>query len=510
MTKRNEIVDTEFPENTEASSATADSLPDAAIVEEDTDKGLINDKASIDIEASQPDEEDEAVEVMASKKKRNATIKDTRPSILYCVPANILDISSGAALSQRTLMISLAKKGFRAVCLQATVFDSTHGGEHVLKAAEAHKDKKMLRANTNGVEHFILRTEATRRGKMTSEEQEWYLKAFREQIHHRRPDMVFMWGGMLLEMTMMREAREAGIPVIFYLVNGGYKNKETFKYVSTVVTDTESTASHYREKLGLDCKVLGKFIDPGLIKPKVPRRPDFITFINPSFEKGVSVFMPLAKLAAQECPEIKFLVVQSRGRWGNALNVLKFKPNDFPNVRIIGHQTDMRPVYASTRALLLPSLWHESGARVIAEAQINGIPILGSNTGGSAELIGQGGVMFDIPEEFREKKTIPATEDVIRPWLEEIKRVWHDQAYYEGLCRKVEQEAVQHDLDRNATRFVEAVSPVVLASKKLGLDGKPLAGKEGVGGKPNIITQALAQKKARQQKRNLKPRRKRK
>lgn len=453
------------------------------------------DKDQLPLEA----DPDEAPEPEASPVPSGAPAKAASdgPSILYCVPASALDITSGAALSQRTLLMSLASRGFRAVALEATIFDSPQGGEHVLKAGEAHKDKALLRTRAGGVEHVIVRTKATQRPDMTCAEQEIYLKLFQNQIQHHRPDMVFVWGGMLLEMTMMREAREAGIPVVFYLVNGSYKDKETFKYVSVIVTDTAATARLYKERLGLDCKVLGTFIDPAAIKPKVPRRPDFITFINPSFEKGVSLFMPLAKLAAQECPQVRFLVVQSRGRWGNALQVLKFKPDDFPNVKVIGHQHDMRPVYARTRALLVPSLWHESGARVIAEAQLNGIPILASNTGGSAELVGQGGTIFDVPQEMKDKKATVASEEVVRPWLEEIKRLWHDPAYYEAMCRQVEAEAVQHDVERNTQRFIQAVSPAVLASK----------GKAPPGAKPksanakDVLKHALERKQHQKEKR---------
>ncbi len=433
-------------------------------LEEDSE--ALDDKASEEVESEFVDIADESTE--------SSKVKDTRPSILYCVPANVLDISSGAALSQRTLMASLVTKGFRAVALEALVFDSVYGGEHVLKASEQAPDKKLLRSVVNGVEHIMIRTEAHRRGLMTANEQELYIRRFRAELRYRRPDMLFMWGGMMLEMTMMREARDLGIPVVFYLVNGGYKNIETFKYVSIIVTDTQATADLYKERFGFNLRVVGKFIDPALVIPKVPRRPDFMTFINPSFEKGVSVFMPMAKILAREAPEIKLLVVQSRGRWGNALKILGFKPEDFPNVRIIWHQTDMRPVYASTRALLLPSLWHESGARVIAEAQLNGIPILGSNTGGTAELIGRGGCVFDIPEDVRENKTkLLVKEETLRPWIEEIKRIWHDQDYYNALVKQVEEEAVQHDLSRNTDRFIAAVAPYVLESKGLGPDGKP-------------------------------------
>jgi len=390
---------------------------------------------------------------------------DNRPSILFCAPMSILDITSGAALSMRTLLSSLAARGFRAVALQAQLFDSAQGAEHVIKAGETAKGKNILRAMVLGVEHLIVVTKATKRPDMTSTEEEIFLRKFREELKTRKPDLIILWGGLLLEMTLMREAREAGIPVVFYLVNAGYKNQETFKYVSRVVTDTEATAKLYRERFGMECQPVGKFIDPKLIQA-AERKPEFITFINPSFEKGVNVFMPLARLAAQECPEIRFLVVQSRGRWANALHVYKFKPTDFPNVKVIGHQQNMKPVYGATKALLLPSVWHESGARVIPESLINGIPVLASNTGGSAELVGQGGMIFDLPDIVKDRRDLAATEEVVRPWLEEIKRIWHDADYYEALVKKVALEADHHDIQRSTDRFLEAVRPVVQQSKR--------------------------------------------
>jgi glycosyltransferase involved in cell wall biosynthesis len=174
--------------------------------------------------------------------------------------------------------------------------------------------------------------------------------------------------------------------------------------------------------------------------------------------------MPLARLAAREIPEAKFLVVQSRGRWEHALEVLKFKPEDFPNVKVISHQHDMRRVYASTRVLLLPSLWHESGARVIAEAQLNGIPVIASDTGGSAELIGKGGVVLPLPQEVRDRRgEVVATEEHLRPWLAELTRVVRDQRYYEELCRITESEGRKHDIEFSTDRFIRALAQAALS-----------------------------------------------
>lgn len=446
----------------------------------------------------------EAAEQAVEKAEKVAPrVVDKRPSILFCCPGSILEVTSGAALSLRTILAALANKGFRSVALQATIFDSAQGGEHIMKAGESQNDKPIWRTEVNGVEHLIVKTGSHTRRFMTCQEEETYMNLFRAELAHRRPDMVFLWGGLILERTIMREAKDANIPVVFYLVNEGYKDKTVFKDVSVVITDTQATAKLYKDRHNIDCQAVGKFIAIEEVVPKVPRRPDFITFINPSFEKGVSVFMPLAKLAAEICPEVKFLVVQSRGRWGNALEVLKFKAEDFPNVMVIGHQTDMRPIYASTRALLLPSLWHESGARVIAEAQLNGIPILASNTGGSAELINGGGKIFDLPEEARTKRgEVIVTRNDLMLWIEEIKLLWGDQDYYNGLCAKVMAIGKQHDISVSTQRFIKAVSAEVLKSKGIKLPETKTPAIKAPSTTKGVLQKALEKKQAAQAGRN--------
>ncbi len=401
-----------------------------------------------------------ALDAVATDPRHSTPVTDNRPSILFCCPGAVLDMTSGAALSLRTILSALVARGFRAVALQATIFDSEQGGKHVHEAGRQQPNKPIWRAHVEGVEHLIVRTGHFQRRYMNCQEEETYMNLFRAELKFRRPDAVFLWGGLILERTVMREARDAGIPVVFYLVNPGYKDASVFGDVSLIITDTQATADLYRERHAFDCKVVGKFIDPRDVRPTVPHRPECITFINPSFEKGVSVFMPLARLAAREAPELRFLVVESRGKWANALAVLGFGPHDFPNVRVIGHQHDMRRVYASTRVVLLPSLWHESGARVIAESQINHIPVLASNTGGSAELIGGGGKVFDLRQEVRDKRGEACiTVEELRPWIEELRRLWNDDTYYKATQQKVAEQADRFDIRHSVDRFIAAIAP---------------------------------------------------
>lgn len=381
----------------------------------------------------------------------------TQPSVLFACPNSILDITSGVAHAIRTLLMQLVALGYRATALQAMIFDAPQGGAHILNSVAAHKDKSLLHTNISGVEHLFVRTASTRRPLMTSAEQEIFLQTFRAEIAAHRPDMLISWGNLLLEMTLRREASKAGIPVIFWLVNDTYMDRNVFEHVSAIFTDSQATARLYRERLGLACQPLGTFIDrASVVNPA--RSPDFITFITPSLSKGVNLFAPLARLAALQSPEIKFLVVEGRGNWENSLQALGFGGDAFPNITIVDAAADMRPVYGRTRALLLPSMTEESGARVIAEAQMNGVPVLASNTGGSAEMVGQGGVLFDLPAGVRENLRLPAGETVIRPWLDAIRRLWHDQGYYAQLCTRAETAAAQHDLQASTTRFIEAAS----------------------------------------------------
>lgn len=387
------------------------------------------------------------------------------PTVLFACPHSILDTTSGAAISMATLMAGLARRGMRAIALQAMIFDSAPGGEHVIKAAATKPDKQLVRTNIDGVEHMILRTKATFRGDMTSMEEERYFQYYTQELKARRPDFIITWGGMLLEKHLRRVAAEAGIPVVFYLVNPTYTRKEAFNHVSLVITDTQATADLYTERHGFTPTVLGKFIDPARIKaPK--RKPENITFINPSFEKGANVFMALARRAQKELPEAKFLVVQGRGRWSLVLKTFGFKPEDFPNVKVIPRQSDMRPVYGCTRVLLLPSTWHESGARVIPEALINGIPIIASNTGGSKELLGEGGFCLDLPEVVKQKMKELAPDEAVTPWLDLLKRLIREPDFYQEACAGAERAATVHDIEKNLTRLLKAVSPVVLRSRE--------------------------------------------
>src|SRR4051794_6603853 len=153
---------------------------------------------------------------------------------------------------------------------------------------------------------------------MTSAEEELFLRCFRAELRHRRPQAMLMWGDLLLERTLAREARQAGIAVVFYLVNASYTSAEAFEHANLVITDSKATADMYRARLQLNVVPVGAFIDAAeVVAPPGTRR--YFTFVNPALEKGANLFIALARRAEAALPEAEFLVVEGRTPWPAAL-----------------------------------------------------------------------------------------------------------------------------------------------------------------------------------------------
>ena len=56
------------------------------------------------------------------------------------------------------------------------------------------------------------------------------------------------------------------------------------------------------------------------------------------------------------------------------------------NLSISAAVDDIDDLFSNIRVLLLFSIWHESGSRLILEAYARGIPVIAFQTGGNSEL----------------------------------------------------------------------------------------------------------------------------
>jgi glycosyltransferase involved in cell wall biosynthesis len=124
---------------------------------------------------------------------------------------------------------------------------------------------------------------------------------------------------------------------------------------------------------------------------------EYVTFINPQPDKGVTVFARIALELGRRRPDIPLLVVEGRGT-SDALADLPVDLLGLTNLHRMANTPDPRDFYRVSRVILMPSLWRESLGRVPIEAMANGIPVLASDRGALPETLGDAGFVFTIPE----------------------------------------------------------------------------------------------------------------
>jgi glycosyltransferase involved in cell wall biosynthesis len=350
----------------------------------------------------------------------------------------VLDPSNGAAISIRTFLRFLSRYGVECQSLSASIYDRPGPGDVLenlsgtgaLPVAEPGLPQTLWLAVDGTVRHNIVQMPVmTQRELPVAGEQILFNRAL-AILDEFKPDVLLVYGSRRYERSMLKQARKRGIKTIFYLVHPGYKKLEHFQHVDHIFTDTEATRQLFADRFGFDAQVIGKFIEPP-VTANAARPAEYVTFINPAPEKGVTLFLRIAELAAQIMPSMKFLVVENRSTLAAAEQRTGLNLDRFRNVKRVGLQRDMGNVFAATRVLLVPSLWHDSGPRVAAEAVSLGIPSVVSNRGGLPELVGGAGIVIDPPPPLvADHWLVPPLSDAI-PWVEALRVLLTNKEEYE-------------------------------------------------------------------------------
>ena len=363
-----------------------------------------------------------------------------RPKVCFVSLMCLLDRRSGAAKTVSGTLEMLARQGFESYSSTASLCDGDT--EYPMKEAFGPKiDLEKARGNRirisqNKVHHNVYLTESSLGQKLTREEARGYVKMAIQDLERIRPDIVITYGGSEISRILREKAKQLGAHIIFYLANESYMDIKDFSLVDTVLCPSEYTANLYRERLGLDPAVFRSII-PANVIPKNPisrlgpeaREHGLITMVNPSGAKGGTLFFRLVEMAAQQRPDLTFLALESRSSketWTKA----GLEIGILPNLWWLVNQRQMHRVYARTTILLVPSFWQESSARVAAEAQLAGIPVLASRRGGIPDQLNGAGFLFDLPERCTKNFGAIPTREEVQPWLDTILRLVDDDAFY--------------------------------------------------------------------------------
>ncbi|PRY64255.1 glycosyltransferase involved in cell wall biosynthesis [Vreelandella songnenensis] len=390
-----------------------------------------------------------------------------KPRLLWANPFCLLDTSSGASMTVRQMLLQLVANGYEVQVLGATVFDNPKGMGKLKEQypnLSAHQHE-MIEAVDGPLTHNLVVSYSYNRNHFTTHEEGLWYGQYLYVLDSFKPDIVWFYGGQTLDMLIADEARDRGIPVAFYLANGHYKAPRWCRDVDLILTDSQATADMYRKTIGFAAKPVGKFIAPENFIAEHHERKR-VLFVNPSWQKGASVFIQLAERLGQKRPDIELEVVEARADWPAVLREtmrsMGQQRSSLSNVTLTANTSDMRAPYSRARVLVAPSLWWESSGRVLAEAMLNGIPALITNRGGMPEMIGNAGIAFDFPDAcYEEPYQHLLSDEELQPLVDAVIRFYDDETLYQEYVARARQVGKEkHHIARATERLLSALSPL--------------------------------------------------
>ena len=352
--------------------------------------------------------------------------------ILWMSPYSLHDISSGASINCKYLLEALAQQGHEVWALSSLIFDMPSGAQFFTEAQDklSLSQKPIFELNDGGIHYIYQRCRSTFEGEQTCAEQEVFFALLREVLDRFVPDLCHAFGTSMLTMTCFAEAKRRGITTIYPVLNGNH-GSYAFPDVDLVLTDSQASSELYYQRDRIRALPIGACFAPEHFVAK-KRHPKYVTMINPSFEKGLGLFARLSLVCQERLPQVRFLVVNSRGNFAENIQYLHekgqrdvhpFSPQDFVNVDMTPATTNMKPIYAATKVLVAPSLWWESWGRVVSEAVFNSIAVLASTSGGLREAAAGASINLPVPEHCRQDYLSIPTAEEVEPWVEALERL---------------------------------------------------------------------------------------
>jgi glycosyltransferase involved in cell wall biosynthesis len=279
---------------------------------------------------------------------------------------------------------------------------------------------------------------------------------------------VLTFGATLLERFRQRAARMQGAAVVLSVQQHSYYDIRAFEQTDAVLTCSQFLRQCYIDRIGVDSTAIES---PLLLADVVTAEHDpiFVTFVNPTLEKGVFFFARIAEELGTHRPDIPMLVIESRGTAGTlaaAGHAGGFDLKRHGSLMTAPGVAMPHEIYKPSRLVLVPSVWEEPWGRVAAEALLNGIPPIVSDRGGLAEACGGGGFMLPIPSDFTIKTFVPPSAEQVKPWVDLIQLLCDDQTAYAKASAAAFEASKAFHPDQLVPRYLSFFDSVRLDLKK--------------------------------------------
>jgi glycosyltransferase involved in cell wall biosynthesis len=378
--------------------------------------------------------------------------------LLLLLSQNPLDPAGGAARNLDSMCRLLARGGYEieAIGTSATEFadpSAAAGTVQMLRSAglnvivERQDGAPVIRFSRENIRYTLLDTAGWCLDRPHAVHGPRFDRLYRGILERFSPEIVLTFGAMPIERQRHDEARRRGSAVVLSVQQHSYYDRRAFETADAIQTCSEFLRQCYLTRIGVDSVALvGPLVPQDIVAQS--HEPVFVTFVNPSYEKGVVFIARLAEELATRRPDIPMLIIESRGTVGQLVAA-----GDSGGFDLRRHASLMtapgvprpRDIYAPTRLLLAPSVWEEPWGRVAAEALFNGIPPLVSDRGGLEEACCGGGSVLPLPKDLTPATRTPPPPEAVEPWLARIIQLCDDENAYQkaSMVARTAAEALQ-------------------------------------------------------------------
>lgn len=364
------------------------------------------------------------------------------PKILWISPYSLHDSSCGHLIHCKEMLERLSQKGYKVWVCSSFVFEHPENAQifEDLEYKLKNDPHNTFVLEHNQINYIYTRCASFHENEFTLAEAQLFYETYLNVLDQFKPDLVIGNSVSPLSINCYAEAKRRGLGTVFVLLNNHYLN---FRFPNTdlILTDSEATTKLYAYHEHINIIPTGIILYNRLRFMVQNYNRQYVTLINPSGKKGLSIFAKLVLSCKEQFPNLRFLVINTiNSNFSEKVMALHDKDNphshpldvaNFTNVDMTDMPRDLRPVYQITKVLLAPTLEYESWCHYVTEAVLNGITVLSSNLGGLPESLAQGGITIEPPLHcIQDVMSLPTTEE-IQPWIEALKRLltepWQDK-----------------------------------------------------------------------------------
>ena len=153
---------------------------------------------------------------------------------------------------------------------------------------------------------------------------------------------------------------------------------------------------------------------------------EVVSFYDLSERKGFYIAVEIAK----NLPQMPFLFCETWNPDQVESHIIDRLCTPLDNVSIVKRSEPVVNVLAKTKVLLLPSQWG-SGARMVVEAQVSGIPCVASTECGFRELVGDAGSVLEKNAKINE-------------WTNHLTKIFNRESHPKSLVNRAVAKAVDY------------------------------------------------------------------